>query len=197
MSRRTLGGIALALLTAVSSKAQSARAPAPSPLEVSVKPTGQQRQHFVFDPHSSASAPEISVWAPELSVDIRNISDKCVVAVGLSLLYKDSEGKPGATGNTGIFRQQNGQLNCLETGQTVNHILSGGSFDPSLRPMTPEVSVDFVIFGDGSTWGPGNDLEQKGYLRGKFDTYKHIQMEKNKKPCGSQPGTPSAQQGPG
>jgi hypothetical protein len=125
MSRRTLGGIALALLTAVSSKAQSAPAPAPSPLEVSVKPTGQQRQQFVVGPHSSASAPAISIWAPELSVDIRNISDKCVVAVGLSLLYKDSEGKPGPTGYVSILRQQNGQFKCLETGQTDNHMLSG------------------------------------------------------------------------
>jgi hypothetical protein len=192
MVRTPLGGIALALLTAVSLKAQSTPVPAPSPLEVSLKPTGQQRQQLLYDPHSSASAPTIPVEAPELSVDIRNISDKCVVAIGLSLLYKDSLGKPGPTGYVSILRQQNGQFNCLETGQTVNHIFSGDAFDEYVRPMTPEVSVDFVIFGDGSTWGPGNNLEEKGYLRGKFDTYKHIQMEKNKKPCGA----PSAQPAP-
>lgn len=185
MSRRTLGGIALALLTAVSSKAQSAPAPAPSPLEVSVKPTGQQRQHFVFDPDSSASAPEISVWAPELLVDIRNISDKCVVAVSLTILDKDSEGKVIATGNKSVFRQRNGQFNCLDSGQTVSHVLLGGAIDASGHPATPEVSVDFVIFGDGSTWGPGKDVEQKGYLRGKFDAYKHLQSQKNKQECSS------------
>jgi hypothetical protein len=149
------------------------------------KPTGQQRQQLVFDPHSSASAPTIAVEAPELSVDIRNISDKCVVAIGLSLLYKDSLGKLGPTGYVSILRQQNGQFNCLERGQTDNHIISGDAFDESLRPMTPEVSVDFVIFGDGSTRGPGNNLEQKGYLRGRFDTYKHMQTEKSKKSCGT------------
>jgi hypothetical protein len=158
MSRRTLGGIALALLTAVSLKAQLAPAPAPSPLEVSVKPTGQQRQVFVFDPHSSASTPEIPVSAPVLSADIQNVSDKCVIAVSLSTLDKNSEGKVLATGNASILRQRNGQFDCLASGQTVNHILLSNAFDESLRPITPEVSVDFVIFGDGSTWGPGKDF---------------------------------------
>ena len=196
MLRRTLGGIALALITAVSAKGQfSQQTPAPgrSPLEVSLKPTGQQKQHFVLDPHSSDSA-AIPVLVPEVSVDIRNISDKCVVGIGLSVVDKDSEGKPGARGYVSILRQKNGQFDCLQPGQTVNHILSEFALDESLRPMTEEVSVDFVIFGDGSTWGPGNDLEEKGYLRGRFDTYKHIQMEKNKKPCSSAVGGASAQQ---
>jgi hypothetical protein len=197
MVRAALAGIAFALLFAMPLKPQSPSLPGPSPLELSLKPTGQQRQVLLSDPHSDASAPTISVSAPELSVDIRNISDKCVVAVGLSFIYRDSEGKPGATGYESILRQQNGQLNCLEAGQTDNLIVSGNAFEESLRPMTPEVSVDFVIFGDGSTWGPGKDLEQKGYLRGKFDAYKHIQMEKNKKPCSSPTGAASTQQGPG
>jgi hypothetical protein len=197
MSRRTLGGIALALLTAVSLKAQLAPAAAPSPLEVSVKPTGQQRQVFVFDPHSSASTPEIPVSAPVLSADIQNVSDKCVIAVSLSTLDKNSEGKVLATGNASILRQRNGQFDCLASGQTVNHILLSNAFDESLRPITPEVSVDFVIFGDGSTWGPGKDLERKGYLLGEFHAYKQMQSQKNKPECGSQAGAPSAQQGPG
>jgi hypothetical protein len=92
MVRRTLGGIALALLTAMSLKAQSTPTPTPSPLEVSLKATGQQRRQLLSDPHSSASAPTIPVEVPELSVEIRNISDKCVVAVSLILLNQDSEG---------------------------------------------------------------------------------------------------------
>jgi hypothetical protein len=198
MSRRTLSGIALVLLTAVSAKAQFSQetpTPGPTPLEVSLKPTGQQRQQLVRDPHSSTSAPSISVRIPELSVVIRNISDKCVIAVGVSLSYKESNGKPSSTGYVGILRQRNGQFKCLETGQTEKYILSEDRFDESLRPMTPEVSVDFVIFGDGSTWGPGNNLEQKGYLRGRFDAYKHIQMVNQKR--SSHPGTPSLQHGPG
>lgn len=87
-----------------------------------------------------------------------------------------------AAGNASVFRQRNGQFNCLDPGQTFSQNLLGSAIDASGRPASPEVSVDFVIFGDGSTWGPGHDLEQKGYLRGKFDTYKHIQMEKNKAP---------------
>jgi len=39
-------------------------------------------------------------------------------------------------------------------------------------------------------------LLEKGCLRGRFDTYKHIQMEKNKKPCSSAVGGASAQQAP-
>lgn len=122
---------------------------------------------------------------PEHAVDIRNASDKCVVAISLSIKEKDSEGKLVATGNASFFRQRDGQFNFLGPGQTFSQNLSGSAIDTSGRPATPEVSVDFVIFRDGSTWGPGNDLEQKGYLRGKFDTYKHIQVEKNKQPCGS------------
>jgi len=48
------------------------------------------------------------------------------------------------------------------------------------NPRRRHDSVDFVIFSDGSTWRPGDDLEQKGYLRGKFDAYKQMQIQKYK-----------------
>jgi hypothetical protein len=65
-----------------------------------------------------------------------------------------------------------------------------------LRPKK-DATVDFVIFSDGSTWGPGNDLEQKGYLRGKFDAYKQMQIQKNKENCNSHANGSSSHEGPG
>jgi hypothetical protein len=102
-------------------------------LEASLKATGERRQELLSDSHSSASAPTIPVEAPELSVEIRNISDKCVVP---------------ASNDAQSFR-------------------------------------GFCNFWRWFDMGPGNNLEAKGYLRGRFDAYKHMQTEKNKKPCGS------------
>ncbi|MGB2663402.1 MAG: hypothetical protein WAK48_05335 [Candidatus Acidiferrum sp.] len=178
MVRGVLFAITSALLLPISLPAQSETKASPPPVEVTIKPTGQHKQVVLPDTNSVVSV-------PQLSADIRNVSDKCVVAISLSILDKDSEGKIVATGNAALFRQQNGQFNCLNSGQTASHVLSGGAIGASGRPATPEVSVDFVIFGDGSTWGPGKDLEQKGYLRGKFDTYKHIQSQKNTQDCSS------------
>jgi len=60
MFRTALLGIASALLLP------------PSPLEVTVKPTGQHRQLVSVFTNQSISV-------PELSFDIRNVSQKCVV----------------------------------------------------------------------------------------------------------------------
>ena len=186
MFHRTLLGIASALLLAISVQAQS-ESTGPSPLEVSVIPTGQQRRFVSVFTNQSISV-------PELSLDIRNVSQKCAVGILLLTEDKDSEEKVMARGSATLLVRHDGKLSCLEPGQVHSELDRTNAFDQNGNPSSKkDVVVDFVIFSDGSTWGPGNDLEQKGYLRGELDTYKHVEMEKNKKPCGA----PSAQQGPG
>ena len=179
MFRRALLRIASALLLPIFLQAQSESTSSPSPLEMTVKPTGQQRQFVSVFTNQSVSL-------PELSYDIRNVSQKCVVGISLRTEDKDSEGEVIATGGATIFRQHGGQLNCLEPGQAFSELDRTNSLDKYGNPASKiDVAVDFVVFSDGSTWGPGNDLEQKGYLRGKFDAYKQMQIQKNKENCNS------------
>lgn len=183
MFRRTLLEITSALLLPIFLLAQSESTPGPSPLEVSVKPTGQQRQFVSVFTNQSISVPELSFY-------IRNVSQKCVVGILLLTEDKDSEGKVMARGSATLLVRHDGKLSCLEPGQVHSELDRTNAFDQNGNPSSKkDVVVDFVIFSDGSTWGPGNDLEQKGYLRGELDTYKHVEMEKNKKPCAA----PSAQ----
>jgi hypothetical protein len=79
MSSRTLGGIALALFNSCVFKSAINIRAIPIAVGGIAKATGERRQELLSDSHSSASAPTIPVEAPELSVEIRNISDKCVV----------------------------------------------------------------------------------------------------------------------
>ena len=163
----------------ISLQAQTESTSSPSPLEVTVKPTGQHRQLVSVFTNQSISV-------PELSFDIRNVSQKCVVGISLRTKDKDSEGKVMATGGATFFRQRDGKLSCLEPGQAFSELDRSNVLDEHGNPSsTKDVIMDFVIFSDGSTWGPGNDLEQKGYLRGKFDAYKQMQIQKNKENCNS------------
>jgi hypothetical protein len=177
MVRLAIFGIASALLLPISLPAQSEPTSVPYPLEVtSMKFSDEEMQIVNPETHSSASL-------PKLEVQIRNVSDKCVVAFLLSEQYKDGQGKLSSTGSVAILRQKNGQFNCLAPGQTSSHLISAGVMDEFGHPLMPEASVDFIIFGDGSTWGPGKDLEMKGYLRGEFNAYKNIQAHKNNPAC--------------
>jgi hypothetical protein len=179
MFRTALLGIASALLLPISLRAQAESTSSPSPLEVTLKPTGQHRQLVSVFTNQSISV-------PELSFDIRNVSQKCVVGISLRTEDKDSDGKVMATGGATFFRQHDGKLSCLEPGQAFSELDGSNVLDEHGNPSsTKDVIMDFVIFSDGSTWGPGNDLEQKGYLRGKFDAYKQIPIQKNEENCNS------------
>jgi hypothetical protein len=191
MFRRALMGIASALLLPISLQAQSESTARASPLEVTVKPTGQQQQ-FV----SSFTNQSISV--PELSFNIRNVSQKCVAGISLRTEDRDSEGKVMSIGSATFFRQHDGKLTCLEPGEAFSELDRTNSLDENGNPSSrKDVTVDFVVFSDGSTWGPGNDLEQKGYLRGKFDAYKQMEIQKNKENCNSHANRSFSHQGPG
>jgi hypothetical protein len=174
MARRTLLIAALAL--PISSFAQSDPTPNPPPLEISLTTTGQQHQIVLPDTQTS-------VFVPEIAVHLQNVSAKCVVAISLNVQFKNAEGKPDASGSSAIFRQRNGQFNCLDSGQTFTEVLHADSIDASGNPERREVTLDFVIFGDGSTWGPGEKAEQKGYLLGMFHAYKQMQSQKGNQSC--------------
>ena len=191
MFRTALLGIASALLLPISLQAQTESTSSPSPLEVTVKPTGTHRQLVSVFTNQSISV-------PELSFDIRNVSQKCVVGISLRTEDKDSEGKVIATGGATFFRQHDGKLNCLEPGQAFSELDRSNVLDEHGNPSsTKDVIMDFVIFSDGSTWGAGNDLEQKGYLRGKFDAYTQMQIQKNKENCNSHVNGSFSREGPG
>ena len=103
MFRTALLGIASALLLPISLQAQTESTSSPSPLEVTVKPTGQHRQLVSVFTNQSISV-------PELSFDIRNVSQKCVVGISLRTEDKDSDGKVMATGGATFFRQHDGSI---------------------------------------------------------------------------------------
>jgi hypothetical protein len=85
-----------------------------------------------------------------------------------------------ATEGAAFFRQQDGKLSCVQPGQAFSELDGGNVLDEHGHPSSEkDATVDFAIFSDGSTWGPGADLEQKGYLRGTFDAYKQMQIQKN------------------
>jgi hypothetical protein len=152
MFNRTILGIASALFLSISLPAQSESTSGPSPLEVTVRPTGQQRQ--VVDVFNNRT-----LLGPELSFDIRNVSQKCVVGISLLTEDKDSEGKAVTIGSKTLLVRHEGKLSCLEPGQVYSEIDLTNVFDENGNPLSKkDVVVDFVIFGDGSTWGPGNEL---------------------------------------
>src|SRR5215469_12410228 len=129
MFRRTLLGIASALLLPIFLRAQSEPASSPSPLDVTVKQTGTHRQFVSVFTHQSISV-------PELYYDIRNVSQKCVVGISLRTEDKDSEGKVMATGGVTIFRQHEGKLSCLEPGQAFSELDRTNSFDEYGNPSS-------------------------------------------------------------
>lgn len=159
------------ILLPISMPAQSGLAEGPSPLEVTETPTQQE----IVGNQSHTSR-----WMAALKLDTRNVSSKCVIAFSLDMKFKDSAGELMATYVSIRFFPKNGKLNCLDPGQTYTKetptiLPTDQSWNPS---TTADITVDFVIFGDGSRWGPGNDAEQKGYLLGRFDAYKQMQSQK-------------------
>jgi len=106
MVRVALLGIASAIFLPISLPAQSERTSTPSPLEVTIELSDEQMQIVDPDTHSSVSV-------PKRAVEIRNVSDKCVVGISLRTEDKDSEGNVVATGNVTIFRQHDGEFSWL------------------------------------------------------------------------------------
>jgi hypothetical protein len=171
MIRLILGSLVLAL-AAVSPGicvAQANEEQHPNPLEVTVAPS---EGHIVKN--------NATVTVPKVSIDIRNVSAKCVVAISLRLQYLDPDGKNLGTGGLSTFRHnKEGQFDCLQPGEVFHlpHTAGNVPLDQSGDPAKTEVVVDFVIFGDGSTWGPGTRGEEKGRLLGKFEAYKARQSQ--------------------
>ena len=176
MLRAFLLGLASMMSFALSVAAQGLSGPSPKgvggppPLEVTVTPAQKQ----VVDTNTRST-----IWAPGVDLTVKNISGRCIIAYSLILEWKDSEGKIVATGGETRFRHQKAQFACLDPGQTLSR--EGGTLkiplDPSGNATRTDVTVDFVIFGDGSTWGPGTDAEQRGFLLGKYAAYKQLQKE--------------------
>jgi hypothetical protein len=172
MTRLTLCGIASALLLPISLPAQSAQGPIPLVLTV----TPAETQMVDVKTHLPTSVPSVAV-------DIRNASEKRVLAISLTMEHRNAEGKVVATGGATFFRQHNGEFNCLAPGQAFSSRNLGSATDASGNSSKTTISLDSVIFDDGSEWGPGNDAEQKGFLLGKYEAYKQIQSQTGQRHC--------------
>jgi hypothetical protein len=142
-----------------------------SPLEVVTAPVENQ---IVRD--------NATVTITKVAFDVRNVSTKCIVAISLSVRWKDSNGKSLGTGGISTFRHKDAQFDCLQPNEIFHFKHSVGSvpLDESGNPAKTVATVDFVIFGDGSTWGPGDRAEEKGRLMGKFQAYRQLQSQTDK-----------------
>mgnify|MGYP003694331519 CR=1 FL=1 len=71
---------------------------------------------------------------------------------------------------------------ALNQGRAFSELVRSNSLDEHGNPPSKkDVTVDFVVFSDGSTWGPGKRLEsRRATCAGKFDAYKQMQIQKNK-----------------
>jgi|GEM_PF-6040937 len=165
MKTPLLFGLLLAVLLPADAQSVGAQdsTQRPVPIEIAVIPS----QSNTAIPH------------PSIVFDVRNVSAKCVVALSLNTEWRDSQGEVIQKGGVSTFRHtRDGRFQCLEQGETF-HMPHGlrVPVDASGNPATCEVTVDFVIFDDGSTWGPGNRVEEKGRLLGKFQAFRETNAQ--------------------
>jgi hypothetical protein len=132
-----------AVSSAVTPKAVTASQDGPAPLEITATPT------------TALNNPSI----PALSLQIKNVSTKNILAYSYHIQFTDSA--------TGIGMGRGGSSTTLINTNTdqANPMLPGAITRqprPEVPPRNPtgivpgySISVDLVIFDDGSTWGPG------------------------------------------
>jgi hypothetical protein len=92
----------------------------------------------------------------ERDEDVKNVSSRCVWGYVLKIQFISVGGKPMTMhARLGLRRNTAGVLTCIEPGQ-VFHIPQTVAIptDNSGNLGTYATTVDFVVFSDGSTWGP-------------------------------------------
>jgi hypothetical protein len=102
-----------------------------------------------------------------LALSAQNISVKQIRGIVFSVAFTSpSTGENlGKLVRTFVKPVENGQATYLEPGQTIRYQKPVPvPKDPTGAPGRPNVTVDSVVFGDGSSWGPAKLTESAKVL---------------------------------
>jgi hypothetical protein len=117
-----------------------------------------------------------TAWGQGLALDlnIRNVSQKCVIGFVIDKQFSDANGRKMMGGSESSVRHsKNGGFECLAPGE-VFHWPHGISFPTSASGEAAAkyaFTVDYVVFSDQSTWGPGRNRYEDGRVDGMIETY--------------------------
>lgn len=114
----------------------------------------------------SSSSESGKPGSSRVQILLRNTSDKCIQGFVLNFLPAGPDGK--SVGIT-VKAKPNGQLSCYKPGSVIRSSPSPlGTHTASGEPIQSgqKVIVDFVVFSDGSFWGPGKLVAQDSQLLG-------------------------------
>jgi hypothetical protein len=114
----------------------------------------------------------VSSRGPALKLNIRNVSQKCVIGFVLDKQFIDANGRKIMTGSkSAVLHSTNGGFKCLAPGE-VFHWSHGISL-PTSASGEPDVkyafTVDYVVFSDQSIWGPGRNRYEDGRVDGMIE----------------------------
>jgi hypothetical protein len=112
---------------------------------------------------------------PALSLDIRNVSNECVVGYVLEKWFANADGKMKKEGlKSSVRLNPNGGYHCLPPNKTI-HSRGKLAFPryPSGKFATNyKITVEYVVFEDGSSWSrPESDPYARGWLDGMMQAY--------------------------
>lgn len=113
-----------------------------------------------------------TMTSPALALDVKNVTGKCIRGFVLQVQFINSEGKPILRHSRLVLRQtKQGTLGCVAPGDTY-HMPKNMPIptDASGNLATHTIAVNLVVFGDATTWGPG-DLPDAHRLLGMIDAY--------------------------
>jgi len=116
----------------------------------------------------------VSGQGPALNLNVRNVSQKCVIGFVINKRFIDPNGRKMMTGSvSSVLHSKNGGFKCLAPGEVLHwsHSISlptSASGEPATKYA---FTVDYVVFSDQSTWGPGRNRYEDGHVDGMIETY--------------------------
>jgi bla regulator protein blaR1 len=110
----------------------------------------------------------VSGRGPHLHLDIQNVSQKCVIGFVINKRFANADDKTIMNGTeTSVRLSKDGDFKCLAPGEVDNFkdvvLPTNGSGKPAAKYA---FTVDYVVFSDQSTWGPGRDRYEDGRVDG-------------------------------
>jgi hypothetical protein len=130
--------------------------------------------------------PPLLVTVHEHVLDIRNVSTKCVFGFVLTITRTTPEGRTiEQVLRYALPKGRDGAFTCLRPGRTLHRdtpVLQcqpcAGNRADADAGAVQRVDVDFVLFSDGSGWGPGRWSQEKERLVGQFGVGLTIHLAK-------------------
>lgn len=121
-----------------------------------------------------------------LALHAQNVSERCVRGIVLSVQFSNSEGKTTLTRTrTLLTATKSGGLKCLHPGESFHWPPTSNMFIPTEASGNPDkyaINLDFVVFDDRSTWGPGRQKAADNRLLGMMETLDLQQQQAKQKP---------------